>query len=96
VIALEQSLIGGTDRARYAAEAEVSTATATNDLRRLSDAGLLALRGRGKTTRYHASDGLRAEVGAAEGGEPRTFGLPGPGPTLYLPRLVPSTTGVIS
>jgi Fic family protein len=71
VIALEQSLIGGTDRARYAAETAVSTATATNDLRRLSDAGLLAQTGRGKATRYHASEGLRAEVGLAERGEPQ-------------------------
>jgi Fic family protein len=62
VIALEQSLIGGTDRARYGNEAGVSPASATNDLRRLLDAGLIAQRGRGRSTRYQASDDLRAAV----------------------------------
>ncbi|HET9242920.1 MAG TPA: Fic family protein [Gaiella sp.] len=63
VIALEQSLVGGTERARYGAEAGVSPASATNDLRRLSDAGLIVPRGRGRSTRYDASDRLRAEGG---------------------------------
>jgi Fic family protein len=66
VIALEQSLFHGTDRATYMAEAEVSAPTASNDLRRLLDAELLAQRGRGRTTRYVASDSLRAAVGAPE------------------------------
>ena len=39
VIALEQSLFRGTDRASYAEEADVSPATASADLRRLQDAG---------------------------------------------------------
>lgn len=66
VIALEQSLFRGTDRATYMAEAEVSAPTASNDLRRLLDAGLLGQRGRGRTTRYLASDSLRAAVAAPQ------------------------------
>lgn len=62
VIALEQGLLGGTDRARYSAEADISPASATNDFRRLLDAGLLTQHGRGPTTRYQASDSLRAQV----------------------------------
>jgi hypothetical protein len=65
VIALEQSLMGGTDRARYAAEAVVSSTSASTDLRRLHDAGFLEQRGRGKSTRYYARDTLRAQVAAA-------------------------------
>lgn len=59
VIALEQSLIGGTDRSRYEAEADISIATASNDFRRLLDAGLVDQVGRGRSTRYLASDALR-------------------------------------
>lgn len=62
VIALEQALIGGTDRARYSEEAGVSPASATNDFRRLLDAGLVSPRGRGRNIRYHASDSLREQV----------------------------------
>jgi Fic family protein len=62
VIALEQSLFDGTDRAKYAAEAGVSAPTASNDLRRLLDAGLIAQRGRGRTTRYVASERLTDDV----------------------------------
>jgi Fic family protein len=62
VIALEQSLIGGTDRARFGEEADVSAATASADFRRLLDAGLVEQRGRGRSTRYYASDRLRAEL----------------------------------
>jgi Fic family protein len=62
VIALEQSLFDGTDRAAYAAEAGVSAPTASNDLRRLLDAGLIAQHGRGPATRYVASEGLADEV----------------------------------
>src|SRR5712691_3029302 len=65
VVALEQSLIGGTDRARYSEEADVSPASATNDFRRLLDAGLLTQHGRGPSTRYRASDELRTQVAAA-------------------------------
>ena len=63
VIALEQALIGGTDRTRYSAEADISAASATNDLRRLLDAGLITQLGRGRNTRYQASDSLRQQVG---------------------------------
>lgn len=56
-IALEQALAGRTDRSRYAQEAEVSPATASNDLRRLQDAGLLRRRqAGGPSTAYEASD----------------------------------------
>lgn len=60
VIALEQSLAGGSDRLAYAHEAEVSPATASADLRRLLDAGLLVQRGRGPATRYEADESLRS------------------------------------
>lgn len=76
VIALEQSLIGGTDRSRYATEAEVSLATATGDLRRLLDAGLIEQQGRGRSTRYHASDALRARVGTARDRAPESLENP--------------------
>jgi hypothetical protein len=62
VIALEQSLFDGVDRASYAAEADVSAPTASNDLRRLLDADLVVQRGRGRSTRYVASDRLRAAI----------------------------------
>jgi Fic family protein len=62
VIALEQSLLGGTDRSRYAEEADVSPATASADLRRLLDAGLVDQRGRGRSSSYVASDALREGI----------------------------------
>jgi Fic family protein len=62
VIALEHSLVDGAERAAYASEAQISLATASSDLRRLLDAGLLVRRGRTRTTRYLASDALRAHV----------------------------------
>jgi Fic family protein len=65
VIALEQALIGGTDRASYSDEAAISPASATNDFRRLLDVGLLIQRGRGRNIRYHASDALRRDVATA-------------------------------
>lgn len=65
VIALEQSLVGGADRASYSREAEVSSATASSDFRRLVDAGLVAPRGRGRSIRYHASPEVRSQVVAA-------------------------------
>jgi len=65
VIALEQSLIGGTDRTRYSEEAGISPASATNDFRRLLDAGLLTQHGRGRSTRYLASDSVREQVALA-------------------------------
>jgi Fic family protein len=63
-IALEQSLIGGADRAGYRAEADISAPTASADFRRLMDADLVVQRGRGKATRYGASERLRAAVSA--------------------------------
>jgi hypothetical protein len=62
VIALEQSLFQGVDRASYAAEAHVSAPTASNDFRRLLDAGLVIQQGRGRATRYLASDSLRGDL----------------------------------
>lgn len=62
VIALEQSLVGGTDRSAYEAEADVSSATASNDFRRLVDAGLIEQAGRGRSIRYHAGAALRSDV----------------------------------
>jgi Fic family protein len=65
VIALEQSLFQGVDRASYVAEAEVSSPTASNDFRRLLDAGLVVQRGKGRTTRYVASESLRENLRGA-------------------------------
>lgn len=64
LIALEQALSGRTDRTRYAQEADVSTVTASNDFRRLVDAGLLRRQGRGPNTAYAASERLRNEAGS--------------------------------
>lgn len=52
VIALEQALFGSTDRSGYAVEAGVSPATASSDLRRLVDAGLLKATGAGPSVTY--------------------------------------------
>ncbi|MCP9488841.1 MAG: Fic family protein [Solirubrobacteraceae bacterium MAG38_C4-C5] len=49
-------------RASYAAEADVSAPTASNDFRRLVDTGLIVQRGKGRTTRYVASESLRNDV----------------------------------
>lgn len=62
VIALELSLVGGAERSAYAEEAAVSAATASADLRRLLDTGLVTQRGRGRSVRYVASDELRDRV----------------------------------
>jgi Fic family protein len=59
VIALEQSLLGGTDRGKYSEEADVSPATASSDFRRLLDAGLVEQRGRTRNISYVATDQLR-------------------------------------
>jgi Fic family protein len=61
-IALEQSLIGGTDRARYSVEADVSPTTASADFRRLLDGGLVEQEGRGRNTSYRASGALRSRL----------------------------------
>jgi Fic family protein len=68
VIALEQSLLGGTDRGTYGEEADISPATASADFRRLLDAGLVVQRGRGRNIRYIAADGLREGAGQASAG----------------------------
>jgi Fic family protein len=62
VIALEQSLLGGTDRGRYAEEADVSPATASADLRRLLDAGLVDQLGRARASSYTAGAALRSAI----------------------------------
>jgi len=59
MLALEQSLIGGADRASYCAEADISAPTASADFRRLLDAGLVVQLGRGRATRYEADERLR-------------------------------------
>jgi Fic family protein len=64
VIALEQSLLGGTDRGRYGGEAAVSPATASADFRRLLDAGLVVQRGRGRNIKYLAGDLLHEAIKA--------------------------------
>jgi Fic family protein len=65
-IALEQSLFGGTDRGSYEEEAGVSPATASADLRRLLDAGLLHRQGRGRGTAYTTGGRLREELKGEE------------------------------
>ena len=65
VIALEQSLIGRTDRSTYQAEADVSVATVSNDFRRLVDAGLIEQAGRGRSIRYYAGGALERDVKSA-------------------------------
>ena len=65
VIALEQSLVGGTDRGRYCEEAGVSAATASADFRRLLDAGLIEQQGRTRSIRYLATDELRKLAGGS-------------------------------
>ena len=50
----------------YEAEADVSPATASNDFRRLVDAGLIEQTGRGRATRYHAGETLRNAVAVLE------------------------------
>ncbi len=61
-IALEQALFGSTDRATYSAEAGVSNQTASGDLRRLVDAGLLDITGAGRSTAYEPTSRLRRAV----------------------------------
>lgn len=58
-IAMERAIHADCDRSSYANEANVSSATATNDLRRLLDAGFLELRGAGPSTHYAATPALR-------------------------------------
>jgi hypothetical protein len=58
VVALEQALFGRVDRASYAREATVSDATASNDLRRLLDSGLLESQGQGRGAHYVPTERL--------------------------------------
>ncbi len=75
VIALEQSLFQGVDRTSYTAEGDVSPPTASNDFRRLLDAGLVVQQGKGRSTRYVASeslrDALRLHLDAGRSGQDR-------------------------
>ena len=59
VIAMEHSLVSEIDRSVYATEADISLATATSDIRRLVDAGLVTQKGRAGSTRYTATERLR-------------------------------------
>ncbi|HMJ35163.1 MAG TPA: Fic family protein [Baekduia sp.] len=68
VIALEQSLFGGAERAAYAAQADISLPTASGDLRRLVDAGLVTQQGRTRSTRYMATDLLHQQLRRALAG----------------------------
>lgn len=63
IVALEQSLLGGSDRGKYCEEADISPATANGDFRRLLEAGLIVQRGRSRNIGYVASDNLRTLVG---------------------------------
>ncbi|MEH3053854.1 MAG: Fic family protein [Patulibacter minatonensis] len=62
VIALELALTSGLDRTAYTSESEISDATASADLRRLADVGLVRSEGAGRATRYGPTDALRAAV----------------------------------
>lgn len=64
VVAMEQSLTGGTDRAGYRNEVEIAAPTASADFRRILDAGFAEQHGRGRSTRYVASAQLRDLVAA--------------------------------
>jgi len=70
VIALERSLVGGADRKGYEHEADVSPATASNDFRRLRDAGLVVQSGKGPAIRYDADETLRRQVAELGSGSP--------------------------
>jgi len=63
-VALEQSLSEGVDRSSYAAETGVAAATASADLRRVLDAGLVVRVGQARHTRYLASESLRSLASA--------------------------------
>jgi Fic family protein len=63
--ALEHSLFDSVERAAYAREADISLATASSDLRRLLDSGLVIQKGRTRGTRYVASQDLLDRVADA-------------------------------
>lgn len=62
VIALEQSLVGGLDRARYLVECDISAPTASLDFRQLVAAGLIEATGKGRMTSYRATSALRSMI----------------------------------
>lgn len=62
VIALEQAMTVGTDRSSYVNEAEISEPTASIDLRKLVETGLISPEGAGRSTRYRATDELKRIV----------------------------------
>ncbi|HVD38577.1 MAG TPA: Fic family protein [Solirubrobacterales bacterium] len=62
VIALEQSLLGGSDRGKYCDEAGISPATASGDFRRLVEAGLVEQRGRTRNISYGATPALHKKL----------------------------------
>ncbi len=62
VIALEQALSGRLTRSAYAQEADIAVPTASLDLRRLVDAGLLDVAGGGRSTHYVPAPPLRRTV----------------------------------
>jgi Fic family protein len=64
-VALEQALAGEVTRTSYAREAEIADPTASADLRRLVDAGLIKSAGGGRTTSYSARSSLKRKVSAA-------------------------------
>lgn len=64
VIALELALTTGLDRSTYAREGEIADVTASLDLRRLVDAGLLVSAGSSRSTRYGPTPALAATVDA--------------------------------
>lgn len=65
VIALEQALGRQTDRSSYGEEADIAAVTASGDLRRMVDGGLVVQKGRGRNIRYEAGERLRADVATA-------------------------------
>lgn len=62
VVALEMAMTIGLERSTYASEAEIAIPTASNDLRRLVDSGLVGVSGGGRSTRYHATEELKRLV----------------------------------
>ena len=75
-IALEQSLIGGADRAAYCSEADISPPTASSDFRRLLDAGLIPSKAAAAQPATRQATPFRFRVGR-EGLEPSTLSLRG-------------------
>jgi Fic family protein len=67
VIALEQALFGRVDRGSYGREAGISDATASNDLRRLVDAGLLDGQGLGRNAHYVPAASLLEAIDRHQG-----------------------------